>query len=164
LIFEPVAVLLAAATPCAAALISLWPASFAAATGTAIAAIAQGPLGLGGTPAEGVLRVQAWYPSANHLALMLGRAWPFLVAAALGRLALAVGLPAAIVGLALVLTFSTGGWVGAAVGGLIVLAVMGKAAPGKLGWAVFAVAGPGSWSAAWRSSGSYPKRLNPLRS
>src|SRR5213078_4304135 len=49
------------------------------ATVTAIAAIAQGPLGIGGTAAEGVLRVQAWYPSANHLALMLGRAWPFLL-------------------------------------------------------------------------------------
>ncbi|MBV9581420.1 MAG: hypothetical protein JO057_22820, partial [Chloroflexi bacterium] len=31
------------------------------ATATAIAAVVQGPLGIGGTAAEGVLRVQAWY-------------------------------------------------------------------------------------------------------
>src|SRR5437773_71631 len=96
-----------------------------AATVTAVAAIAQGVLGIGGTPAEGVLRVQAWYPSANHLALMLGRAWPFLVAAALsGRQW--VWLPAGIVGLALVLTFSTGGWLGALAATLVVLAVVGR--------------------------------------
>ena len=60
------------------------------ATLTALAAIVQVPLGIGGTAAEGVLRAQAWYPSANHLALMLGRAWPFLAAGALAWLALAV--------------------------------------------------------------------------
>src|SRR5258708_7742688 len=74
-----------------------------AATATAVAAIAQAPLGIGGTAAEGVLRVQAWYPSANHLALMLGRAWPFLVAGALSDRRW-FWLPAGIVGLALGLT------------------------------------------------------------
>src|SRR5437016_10891341 len=53
------------------------------ATFTALAAVVQGPLGIGGTQTEGVLRAQAWYPSANHLALMLGRAWPLLIAGAL---------------------------------------------------------------------------------
>src|SRR5262249_36809949 len=52
-----------------------------AASLTALAAIVQLPLGIGGTEAEGVRRAQAWYPSANHLALMLGRALPFLIAA-----------------------------------------------------------------------------------
>src|SRR5439155_15605254 len=96
-----------------------------AATVTAIAAIAQAPLGIGGTAAEGVLRVQAWYPSANHLALMLGRALPFLVAGVI------VGqrwlwLPAGLVGLALVLTFSTGGWLGALAATLVVVAALNR--------------------------------------
>src|SRR5207302_10342982 len=82
-----------------------------AATITALAAILQLPLGIGGTPAEGVLRVQAWYPSPNHLALMLGRAWPFFAAAALSSQRW-MWVPGGIVLLALVLTFSTGGWVG----------------------------------------------------
>ncbi|MCA1644595.1 MAG: hypothetical protein LC797_03700, partial [Chloroflexi bacterium] len=93
------------------------------ATLTAVAAVAQAPLGVGGTPVEGVLRVQAWYPSANHLALMLGRAWPFLVAGALsGHRRL--WLPASLVGLGLVLTFSTGGWLGSLAGGLVVVAAL----------------------------------------
>jgi len=131
-----------------------------AATVTAVAAIAQGPLGIGGTPAEGVLRVQAWYPSANHLALMLGRAWPFLVAGALsGRQW--VWLPAGIVGLALVLTFSTGGWLGALAGTLVVFAVLGRqrlvlrvgAAAALLLVLVSGLA----------IAGILPERLNPLR-
>jgi putative inorganic carbon (HCO3(-)) transporter len=131
-----------------------------AATASALAAITQGPLDIGGTPAEGVLRVQAWYPSANHLALMLGRAWPFLVAAALcGRRW--VWVPAGIVGLALVLTFSTGGWLGALAGALVVVAALGRrrlalrtgiAAAGAL----FVVSG-------LAIAGILPERLNPLR-
>ncbi|MGI9145718.1 MAG: hypothetical protein ACR2IK_04080, partial [Chloroflexota bacterium] len=95
----------------------------AGATLTSLAAIAQVSLGIGGTPAEGVLRAQAWYPSANHLALTLGRAWPFLVAGAV------VGwrwlwLPAGVVGVALLLTFSTGGWLGGLAGSLVAFAVL----------------------------------------
>src|SRR5207302_8213641 len=71
---------------------------------TAVAAVAQGPLGVGGTHAEGVLRAQAWYPSANHLALMLGRAWPFLLAGALLWRRL-LWVPTVALGLGLVLTF-----------------------------------------------------------
>src|SRR5579864_5109506 len=95
----------------------------AAATATALAAIAQGPLGIGGTSVEGVLRVQAWYPSANHLALMLGRAWPFLLAGALARRRW-LWVPAVVVGLGLLLTFSTGGWLGALAAGLVVVALL----------------------------------------
>src|SRR6202022_4560702 len=97
------------------------------ATVTAVAAIAQIPLGVGGTEAEGVRRAQAWYPSANHLALMLGRAWPLLVAGALAGWRW-LWLPAGLVGLALVLTFSTGGWLGALAGVLVVIAALGKRA------------------------------------
>jgi O-antigen ligase len=131
-----------------------------AATVTALAAIAQGPLGIGGTSAEGVLRVQAWYPSANHLALMLGRAWPVLVAAALsGRQW--VWLPAGIVGLALVLTFSTGGWLGALAGTLVVLAVLGRQ---RLTFRVGAAAASGLVLVSGLAiAGILPERLNPLR-
>ena len=132
----------------------------ASATVTAVSAIAQGPLGLGGTQAEGVLRVQAWYPSANHLALMLGRAWPFLIAAALaGRRWLSV--PAALLGLGLLLTFSTGGWLGALAAALVVMWALGRTKPalGLAGLAVAAFVGV----SALAIGGRLPERLNPLR-
>ena len=127
---------------------------------TALAAVAQGPLGLGGTPAEGVLRAQAWYPSANHLALMLGRAWPFLAAAAVARWPLA-WLPAGLVGLAIVLTFSTGGWLGALAGTLVVVAALYRrrtAVSFGAAAAVVLVA-----VSALAIGGLLPERLNPLR-
>ena len=137
---------------------------------TAMAAIAQGPLGLGGTETEGVLRAQAWYPSANHLALMLGRAWPFLVAACLadragpkasrGRAAWA-WLPAGLVGLGLLLTFSTGGWLGGLAGGLAVIAMLSRRrlavrAGAAAAAALVVVSG-------LAIGGLLPERLNPLR-
>jgi O-antigen ligase len=127
---------------------------------TACAAIAQGPLGVGGTPAEGVLRVQAWYPSANHLALMLGRAWPFLLAGALaGRSWL--WWPAGVVGVALFLTFSTGGWFGALAGALVVVAVMRGP---RLALRVGSVAALALLiSSGLAIAGVLPERLNPLR-
>jgi O-antigen ligase len=130
------------------------------ATLTAAAAIAQGPLGIGGTSAEGVLRAQAWYPSANHLALMLGRAWPFLIA---GGLVASVWLwvPAALVGLALVLTFSTGGWLGGLAGALVVVALLSRrrlslACGGAAALVLVVVSG-------LAIGGILPERLNPLR-
>lgn len=132
----------------------------AGATTTALAAIVQGPLGIGGTPAEGVLRAQAWYPSANHLALMLGRAWPFLIAGALAKWRW-LWLPAALVGLALILTFSTGGWLGALAGGLVVLlALRRRRLATRLG-GVAAVALVLVSTLA--ILGILPERLNPLR-
>jgi O-antigen ligase len=131
-----------------------------AATVTASAAIAQAPLGIGGTAAEGVLRVQAWYPSANHLALMLGRAWPFLLAAALSTRHW-VWLPTAIVGLALILTFSTGGWLGALAATLVVFALMGRR---RLALRVGAIAvGMLVLTSGLAIAGVLPERLNPLR-
>jgi O-antigen ligase len=130
------------------------------ATCTALAAIVQGPLGFGGTPAEGVLRAQAWYPSANHLALMLGRAWPFLVAGACAGWRW-LWLPAGIVGLALILTFSTGGWLGALAGGLVVIAALSHRrlavrVGGAAGLLLVLVSG-------LAIAGILPERLNPLR-
>ena len=130
------------------------------ATVTAVAAIAQAPLGIGGTAAEGVLRVQAWYPSANHLALMLGRAWPFLLAGALAwrRWAWA---PSLVVGLGLLLTFSTGGWLGALAGGLVVVALLtGR----RMAVGIGSVAAIGLvLTSALAIAGALPERLNPLR-
>src|SRR5438105_490782 len=152
------------------------------ATITAVAAIAQGPLGVGGTAAEGVLRAQAWYPSANHLALMLGRAWPFLLAGGLashagaggtgagrsgggspgkGRRATWLLVPAGLVGPALLLTFSTGGWLGGRAGGLAVIAGvsrLGLAVRGGLAAALALVVASGL-----AIGGVLPERLNPLR-
>ena len=130
------------------------------ATLTAVAAIAQGPLGIGGTPAEGVLRAQAWYPSANHLALMLGRAWPFLVAGALAGWRW-LWLPAGLVGLALILTFSTGGWLGGLAGGLVVLVALRRRrlALRLGGLAAFALVLVSGLAIV----GVLPERLNPLR-
>jgi O-antigen ligase len=132
----------------------------AGATVTAVAAIAQGPLGVGGTPAEGVLRAQAWYPSANHLALMLGRAWPYLVAGAVIRWQW-LWLPAAVVGAALVLTFSTGGWLGALAAALVVVAVSSRRRVavrlgGAAALALVVVSG-------LAIGGVLPERLSPLR-
>jgi O-antigen ligase len=130
------------------------------ATVTAVAAIAQIPLGIGGTEAEGVRRAQAWYPSANHLALMLGRAWPFLIAAAVGRWRTA-WLPAAVVGLGLLLTFSTGGWLGGLAAVLVVVAAMSRRQLALRfgGLAAVALIGVSGLAIA----GVLPERLNPLR-
>jgi len=130
------------------------------ATLTALAAIVQVPLGIGGTAAEGVLRVQAWYPSANHLALMLGRAWPFLIAGALASQRW-LWVPAGLVGLALVLTFSTGGWLGTLAATLVVVAALNRRRLAlRVGGAAALVLGLVS---ALAIAGILPERLNPLR-
>jgi len=159
LIFEPVAFFV---------LLVVWPEStrwalfgfLAAAILTALAAILQAATGIGGTAVEGVVRVQAWYPSPNHLALMLGRALAFLLAAAIGWRR-AAWVPCAVVGIAILLTFSTGGWVGALAATLVVLAALslrklalwvgGAAAVVLIGVSALAVLG------------RLPERLNPLR-
>jgi O-antigen ligase len=149
-------------------LLQSWPGSakwalagfLAAATFTALAAIVQGPLGVGGTAAEGVLRVQAWYPSANHLALMLGRAWPFMLAGAIAWRRW-MWLPGSVVGLGLLLTFSTGGWLGALAAGLVVLVALGRRRVAVRLCALSAVALVLVSSLA--ILGALPERLNPLR-
>jgi O-antigen ligase len=140
----------------------------AAATLVALVAIAQVAFGLGGTEAEGVRRAQAWYPSPNHLALMLGRAWPFLLALGFSR-ARAALLPAAVVALALLLTYSSGGWLGAAAAAVAVVGALGWK---RLAVTLAAIAGMvvvvvGSLAVAGANGlaiGSLlPERINPLR-
>jgi O-antigen ligase len=131
------------------------------ATIVAAVAIAQVGLGVGGTEAEGVRRAQAWYPSPNHLALMLGRAWPFLFAGAIDALPL-LGVPAAIVALALLLTFSTGGWLGGAVAATVVVATLHRRR--DLAVRLGAVLGAGLVLVSGLAIvGVLPERLNPLR-
>jgi hypothetical protein len=76
--------------------------------------------------AEGVQRVLGLYPSPNHFALILGRAIPFSLALALaagpGRALYA--LDTGILVLALLATFSGGGWLGTAAAALTVVWLM----------------------------------------
>ena len=93
----------------------------------AAAVLAQLAFGLGGTQAEGVLRAQAWYPSPNHVALLLGRAVPFLFAFVLlarGSNVWRVAIAALVlVGLGIVATFSVGAWLATAAAVVAVLAL-----------------------------------------
>ena len=159
LILEPILFFLLLRTVPGSARLAVY-AFVAAATITAAAAIAQVGLNLGGTAAEGVRRAQAWYPSANHLALMLGRAVPFALAAAL-TIDRRMWLPTGVLALGLLLTFSTGGWVGGLVAALIVLGAL-------RGWALaLRIGAAGAAALALVSglaiAGALPERLNPLR-
>ncbi len=70
-------------------------------------------------------------------------------------------LPAGIVGLALVLTFSTGGWLGALAGALVVVAALGRR---RLAFRVgIAAAGALLLTSSLAIAGVLPERLNPLR-
>jgi putative inorganic carbon (HCO3(-)) transporter len=137
----------------------------AAASVTALAAIAQVSLGLGGTEAEGVRRAQAWYPSPNHLGLMLGRALPFFAALVLvdhpsplkGRRR----FPGLVVGLGVLLTYSLGSWLGALAGTLAVAASLGRRRIALvLGGAA---AGGFVLVGLLATAGLLPERLSPLR-
>ncbi|MDQ3810467.1 MAG: O-antigen ligase family protein, partial [Chloroflexota bacterium] len=132
----------------------------AAATVTALAAIGQIGLGVGGTEAEGVRRAQAWYPSPNHLALLLGRVWPFLLAAALEGRGLAWP-PALLTAVALLLTFSIGGWLGAAAAAVATLAVLRRRRAATTLAITLAISL--AVVSALAVVGVLPERLNPLR-
>ncbi len=110
---------------------------------TIVALLAIGQFALGGpgvTEVQGVRRVQGTYSSPNHLALLLGRAIPFLLAGAwLGlqrwpRLAAGVELL-----LALGLTFSLGGWLATTAALLTLLGLLGGRRRVALGMAAAAV-------------------------
>jgi O-antigen ligase len=91
---------------------------------------------------------------------MLGRAWPFLLAAALAWRGW-VWAPAVVVGLGLLLTFSTGGWLGGIAAALVVVAALGhRRFALRIG--SFAVAAMLVVSAL-AIVGRLPERLNPLR-
>jgi O-antigen ligase len=90
-----------------------------------MAALAFG-LALGGrglVDAEGVQRLIGVYPSANHFALVLDRAIPFSLALVLagGRHRAAFAAATAVLLIALVGTFSGGGWLGTAAAVLVVV-------------------------------------------
>lgn len=127
-------------------------------------AVSQVVLGLGGTAAEGVRRAQAWYPSPNHLALTLGRALPYLTALALrprNSYRAVPWLGVAVVGGALLLSFSTGGWLGSAVALVVVPAVLGRR---RLAVAVGGTAAGALGAVSVLALvGTLPERLNPVR-
>src|SRR5581483_3452817 len=79
---------------------------------------------------EGVRRALGLYPSPNQLALYLGYALPFAAALALWAPARRAwfGALAALLGLALALTFSIGGWLGAGASLLVLAALWGRRA------------------------------------
>ncbi len=140
----------------------------AAASVAAAAAVLQVVLGIGGTEAEGVRRAQAWYPQPNHLALMLGRAFPFLLAISLdparrprARTRTAAWVAAALTGVALLLTFSIGGWIAGAAATVAVLAALGRRglAAGSLLAAAALLVGVSGLAIV----GRLPERLDPLR-
>lgn len=134
----------------------------------ALVALGQVATGLGGTAAEGVRRAQAWYPSPNHLALLLGRGLPFLLAFTLansGRdrppLRWLVAGAAGVVTLAIGATFSLGGWLGTAAGFAAVLYRLRGRRPAL---AVLAVTLLGLIVVtALAAAGILPERLNPVR-
>jgi O-antigen ligase len=96
----------------------------AGAAGVALAGLVGSAFGWGLTQAEGVVRLQATYDSANHLALLLGRALPWLGAFAWlgGRWRGAALAGSGMVALALAATLSRGAWIGTAAA-VVVLAV-----------------------------------------
>lgn len=93
----------------------------------AVVAVAQFFIGGSVTDVQGVRRVQGTYTSPNHLALLLGRTIPFLLAAAWvlphGRpVRMAAG---AVCCIALLMTFSLGGWLATGVAIAVVVGLLG---------------------------------------
>jgi O-antigen ligase len=95
------------------------------AVGLALYALLIYPTPWGVIEAEGVRRARAFYGSPNNLALYLERVWPLGLAVALRGgtrwRRWAYGLGAAVVGVAVVLTFSRGAWLLGLPAGLLVL-------------------------------------------
>ncbi len=111
------------------------------AAGAALLGLGQYALNVGTTEIEGVRRVSALYQSPNNLALLLGRALPFALAGALllgGWRRLGYGAAFVALALADAVTFSVGGWLGAAAGLAVVLLGLGRRA---LLWGALAAAG-----------------------
>lgn len=98
-------------------------------------------VGWGTSEAEGVHRLQATYPSANQLGLLLGRALPFLLALAAlpdrRRWPAAGGV--AVAGLALLATYSLGAWLGTAAALLAMAILAGRRRVGLIGLGLGAV-------------------------
>lgn len=101
-----------------------WPlgAYLAGSIAVALAGLIGAPFGRGVVEADGVTRIAATYPSANQLALVLGRALPWLLALVWfgGRWRPPALVGAVGVAVALALTFSRGGWIAGAAGVAVV--------------------------------------------
>lgn len=95
--------------------------------GVALASLAMMLANLGLTDAGGVRRLQGPYPSANHLALVLGRGLPFAVALAwpAGRWRPALLAAVAAMAAALGFSLSLGGWLGALAAMALVALLLG---------------------------------------
>ena len=100
---------------------------------TVVATLAVAQFFLGGavTDVQGVRRVHGTYTSPNHLALLLGRTIPFLLALAwlVPRCRLVRLGAATLCGLALLLSFSVGGWLGTGLAVLLVVGLLGGRRP-----------------------------------
>jgi putative inorganic carbon (hco3(-)) transporter len=132
LILEPVLFyyLVVALCPSLAAMRPLLASFLAGAAAIAVLAIAQAITNLNTVQVEGVRRTLGLYPSPNQLALYLGYALPFAAALALWAPARRrwFAALAAVLGLALALTFSIGGWLGAGASALLLAALLGRRA------------------------------------
>ena len=97
------------------------------AVGVALVGLVGLPFGLGTTEAEGVRRLQATYPSANHFGLVLGRALPWMVSIGLlvQRWRWWAVTGSGIVALGLLATFSLGAWLGTGAALLVIGWVLG---------------------------------------
>jgi O-antigen ligase len=155
------------------ALLKLWPTTeaprlatigfLAGAVVLAASALLGALAGVGGTAAEGVVRVQAWYASPNHLALTLGRAAPFLLALSRRSPSWRASPPwalAVVVG-AILASFSLGGWLGLATAALATLALSGRQRLARR--ASYAVLAGVVVLAALSAIGVMPERLSLLR-
>ena len=93
----------------------------------AVVGLAQLVLGGAVTDVQGVRRVLGTYTSPNHVALLLGRALPFLVAIAwrVPRWRRWAAAGAVLCAGALLATFSVGGWLGTGLGILVVVGLTG---------------------------------------
>jgi O-antigen ligase len=98
-----------------------------ATAGVALLGITQLFIGGAVTDVQGVRRVHGTYMSPNHLGLLLGRALPFLVAGAwlLPRRRPIDLVGVVLCGLALILSFSVGAWLGTLAALLAVAALVG---------------------------------------
>ena len=132
LILEPVLFyyLVAAVCPTLGAVRPLIAGFLGGAVVIAVLAIGQAVANVNTVQVEGVRRALGLYPSPNQLGLYLGYALPFAVALALwaparrGWFAALAG----VLGLALALTFSIGGWLGAGASLLMLAALLGRRA------------------------------------
>jgi putative inorganic carbon (HCO3(-)) transporter len=152
LVLEPVLFfyLVAALCPTLPAMRPLAAGFLSGAVAVAVLATIQAVANVNTVQVEGVRRALGLYPSPNQLALYLGYAFPLAVSLAIwvptrrGPFAALAGA----LGLALALTFSIGGWLGAGASLLVLAALLGRRALALTAAAGVAVGGVGLLVAA----------------